>query len=67
MSRTEQEERGEGLPRLHDYVMQYGALSAVTLITNNVQANLPAQEYVDLLTSFPGTFIHFELTLPPRI
>lgn len=67
MSRTEQEERGEGLPRLYEYVMHYQSISAVTIITNDVKANLPTQEYVDLPHPFQGTFIHFELTLRPQV
>jgi hypothetical protein len=60
-SRTGKPFRGKGWPLIYKYAKRISNIKNLTLISNNVYANIPLESYQKLNTPFDGTFVYWEL------
>ncbi|QNP52064.1 hypothetical protein H9L05_19560 [Hymenobacter qilianensis] len=57
--------RGKGLPGIYKE-LQRGRIHNLVIVANDTRANFATHEYVTLTQSFSGTFLYWELSLPPQ-
>lgn len=57
--------RGKGLPGIYKE-LQRGRIHNLVIIANDTLANFATQDYVTLTQPFTGTFLYWELSLPPQ-
>lgn len=57
--------RGKGLPGIHKELVR-GRIRNLVIVANDAHANFATQEFVSLTQPFGGTFLYWELTLPPQ-
>lgn len=57
--------RGKGLPGIYTE-LERGRIHNLVIVTNDICANFATKDYVNLTKPFGGTFLYWELSLPPQ-
>jgi hypothetical protein len=65
-SRTGERHRGKGLPAIYR-LLKEGRLSALSIVANDVHADIGGSIYNTLRISFRGTLLYWEIQLPSRM